>query len=340
MADGSRQAGWKQASSNPTSCLASQSSTLTAVSYFCGCGGLDLGMTGGFRFLGKRFNRLGVEVLAAYDHDHQAVEAYNTNIGPVAQVADVNTLDPRTVPAADLLLGGFPCQEFSHCGPRNGINSLRGSLYQAMVRYAINHRPQVVLGENVAGLAELNSGSALERIKSDFAAAGYSSKVWNVKAQDHGVPQARHRLIIAFIRNDLDDGTFEWPKPQNITIPARSALQDLLRPGRSSIPNQSQYFKAAKAKRGRGQGDERTPADGPAYTIRANSKSRVQFHYSRPRRLTVRECARLQTFPDEYIFPFSATTNMRLIGNAVPPVLAYAAGKTVTTYLRKLAGGV
>jgi len=98
-------------------------------------------------------------------------------------------------------------------------------------------------------------------------------------------------------------------------------------------PNQDQYFRAKKAGRGHGQGDERTPSDGPGYTVRANAKSRVQFHYSRPRRLTVRESARLQSFPDTFSFPFAATANMRLIGNAVPPVLAHRVAQTLQDFI-------
>jgi DNA (cytosine-5)-methyltransferase 1 len=103
-----------------------------------------------------------------------------------------------------------------------------------------------------------------------------------------------------------------------------------------SVKNQSQYFKASKAKRGNGQGDEMSNPDKPAYTVRANAKSRVQFHYSLPRRLTVRECARIQTFPDAFIFPHSATTNIMQIGNAVPPILAYRVAKSIHSFLINL----
>lgn len=93
---------------------------------------------------------------------------------------------------------------------------------------------------------------------------------------------------------------------------------------------------ASKAKKGNGQGDESNHKDKPAYTIRANPKSRVQFHYSLGRRLTVRECARIQTFPDNFRFKFSKTVNISQIGNAVPPVLAYQVAKSVANYLNRI----
>ena len=100
-----------------------------------------------------------------------------------------------------------------------------------------------------------------------------------------------------------------------------------------TIPNQSQYFKASKAKKGNGQGDEVSLPDQPSYTIRANAKSRVQFHYALSRRLTVRECARLQTFPDSFFFPHSATTNVMQIGNAVPPMLGHRVASNIADWL-------
>ena len=114
------------------------------------------------------------------------------------------------------------------------------------------------------------------------------------------------------------------------------AIEDLAQVKDESIGNQSQYFKASKAKKGNGQGDERCKADKPSYTIRANAKSRVQFHYRLKRRLTVRECARLQTFPDDFYFPHSATTNIMQIGNAVPPVLAHRVATSIKNFLSEI----
>ena len=114
------------------------------------------------------------------------------------------------------------------------------------------------------------------------------------------------------------------------------AIGDLVDITDESVPNQSQFFAASKAKKGNGQGDEINDSTKPAYTIRANPKSRVQFHYSLPRRLTVRECARIQTFPDDFVFKHSKTTSMSQIGNAVPPVLAHIVATSVAEFMSKL----
>lgn len=307
------------------------------VSYFSGCGGLDLGFSGGFKYLDQYYPQTNFKILAAYDSDPKAVECYKANVGAHVALADLANVDPKDVPHGRVLIGGFPCQEFSHCGPRKGLDSERGRLYLAMVRYAEWHRPDVVIAENVAGLKYLDGGRALAKIEQDFVAVGYRLKAWEVHAQNYGVPQARHRLILAFFRSDLDSSLVGEIPQVSRKLSAKDAISDLLRRGRSAVPNQMQYFKAARAKNGHGQGDEKTRADGPAYTVRANSRSRVQFHYSRPRRLTVRECARLQTFPDTFIFPFDATSNMRLIGNAVPPVLGYRIAKTLEEFLVRAA---
>lgn len=312
-------------------------SAVSVVSYFAGCGGLDIGFIGGFSFLGKSYPQSGFKVLAAYDSDPHAVAAYRANIGDHVRLADLATMLPAEAPKARILLGGFPCQEFSQCGPRKGLDSDRGSLYKAMVRYADEHRPDIVVGENVAGLKYLEGGKALKQIERDFLAIGYRLRTWEVRAQHFGVPQARHRLILIFVRKDLPIERLGNLVPDEKQVSAKDAIGDLLRPGRSRIPNQNQYFRAARAANGHGQGDERTPVNGPAYTVRANSRSRVQFHYSRPRRLTVRECARLQTFPDSYVFPFHATANMRLIGNAVPPVLAHRVAFQLSRFLNAMA---
>jgi DNA (cytosine-5)-methyltransferase 1 len=116
------------------------------------------------------------------------------------------------------------------------------------------------------------------------------------------------------------------------------AIADLMPVSDETVPNQSQYFLASKAKKGNGQGDEKSKKGQPAYTVRANAKSRVQFHYGLDRRLTVRECARLQTFPDDFVFPHSATTNVMQVGNAVPPVLAYKVALSVASFLRASVG--
>jgi DNA (cytosine-5)-methyltransferase 1 len=197
------------------------------------------------------------------------------------------------------------------------------------------HKPLVVIGENVPGLANMKQGDVLNTIKQDIASAGYRVEVWTLFAPDYGVPQRRTRLFIVAVRDDLQ-GFPVMPKRTHTEEHYRTtrwAIEDLEGISDDSIPNQSQYFRASRAKKGNGQGDETTPADSPSYTIRANAKSRVQFHYSLDRRLTVRECARLQTFPENFDFPHSATSNIMQIGNAVPPILGNKVARAIAKYL-------
>ncbi|HDS1633256.1 TPA: DNA cytosine methyltransferase [Stenotrophomonas maltophilia] len=309
----------------------------SVISFFSGCGGLDLGFLGGFEYRGQRYKRLPFEIKSAYDFNKPAVDTYIRNIGPHIELADLGSASVKKFPSADVLLGGFPCQEFSVCGPRKGLESERGQLYKAMVRYAKEHRPKLVIAENVANLLYINDGWDFSVIKKTFARAGYRCVAWKVNAADYGVPQNRQRVIVVFVRKDLP---FDPEPPVASYTESRRtsqwAIDDLKAVSDEAVPNQSQYFKAAVAGAGHGQGDEVTRRDAPGYTVRANAKSRIQFHYELPRRLTVRECARLQTFPDSFIFPKSSTEAVRQIGNAVPPLLGHVVAQRIAEYLGKI----
>ncbi len=313
----------------------------TVVSFFAGCGGMDLGFLGGFKWKHRTLEPLPFEIKAAYDFDDKCIFTYKRNIGSHAEVRDLSCAKPGDLPKADVLMGGFPCQDFSSCGPKRGLASGRGRLYESMIAYMKHHRPRIVVGENVPHLARLGGGSVMEKIVEDFENAGYSFEVWELHAPDYGIPQNRKRLFFVGVRSDLD-GRPQVPKRTHASkhLSIDWAIGDLAPITDETVSNQSQYFKASKAKRGNGQGDEKSRAGEPSYTIRANAKSRVQFHYALRRRLTVRECARLQTFPDGFVFPFSATSNVMQIGNAVPPLLAHHVARAIAAYLDSLGTGV
>lgn len=310
-----------------------------AISFFCGCGGLDLGFIGGFTYKGKRYNDLPFVIEGAYDFDKDCVTTYSKNIGAHVTQKDLSDYTPEKLPAADVLLGGFPCQDFATCGPRRGLSSDRGKLYLALIRYMKVHRPKIAVGENVPGLENLHDGEVLETIQDDLAQCGYRVKVWKLSGPDYGIPQRRTRLFIVCVRDDLK-GFPSKPtarfceRPYRHTI--RWAIEDLESVVDESIPNQSQYFKASRAKKGNGQGDEVSDPNKPSYTIRAKPQSRIQFHYRLNRRLTIRECARLQTFPDDFVFPHSATTNILQIGNAVPPIMGHWVANSIAKFLGEI----
>ncbi|EWS98921.1 3',5'-cyclic-nucleotide phosphodiesterase [Pseudoalteromonas sp. SCSIO_11900] len=308
----------------------------TLVSMFTGVGGLDMGFEGGFKYKDKYFESQPFSTLAAYEKDEKCVETIKKNLDiPISQVELSEEL-VNDFPSADVLIGGFPCQDFSSCGPKRGLSSDRGQLYKVLVKYMQHHKPKIVCAENVPNLARMQKGAVLETIVNDFSEQGYKVQVWDLFAPDYGVPQSRRRLFFVCTRNDLEGEPLK-PEPKFVGMHrgTKWAIEDLEKVIDETIPNQSQYFKASKAKKGNGQGDEHCKADEPSYTIRANAKSRVQFHYELDRRLTIRECARLQTFPDSFVFPHSATSNVMQIGNAVPPMLSYEVATSIKEFLLK-----
>lgn len=310
----------------------------SVISFFSGCGGLDLGFLGGFIYNSILHKELPFKILKAYDVDVKAVETYRLNIDENISVQDLANFKPQTMPTADVLIGGFPCQDFASCGPRRGLDSERGRLYRSLIKYAKAHMPKILIAENVPGLVNIARGEVLKQIVREIDEIGYRVKVWTMYGPDYGVPQSRTRIFIVCVRSDLE-GFPDQPKRthdrNHRTI--EWAIKDLESLDcENVVPNQSQYFMASKAKNGNGQGDEVSRANEPGYTVRANAKSRVQFHYRLKRRLTVRECARLQTFPDNFLFPHSATSNIMQIGNAVPPMLAHIVATSVSEWLEKL----
>ena len=138
------------------------------ISFFCGCGGLDLGFRGGFSFNGKAYRSLPFRIMHAYDSDQKCVETYKENVAPSASVKDLSSFDVAEMPRADVLIGGFPCQDFAICGSRKGLRSKRGRLYKAQVKYMTFFRPKLVVAENVAGLASVDNGKSLKKNPSRF----------------------------------------------------------------------------------------------------------------------------------------------------------------------------
>lgn len=310
---------------------------VSAISFFAGCGGLDLGILGGFSFHNHYYKPQPFHIVGAYDIDPKAVETYRLNLADHAHVADLSTVDMTTLPYADVLFGGFPCQDFSSCGHKRGFEGERGRLYRVMIDYMKVHRPKVVIGENVPLLKGMKGGTLLETIIGELEEVGYRVKSWFLNCPDFGLPASRRRIFIVCVRDDLE-GFPQQPTPTHTfkQLSIDEALDDLMHVIDETVPNQSQYFVATKATAGAGQGDQTSRRGELAYAVRANAKARIHFHYELERRLTVRECARLQSFPDEFVFPYSAGMNIILIGNAVPPIVAHHVGKSVSDFMATL----
>lgn len=309
--------------------------TYTIVSMFSGCGGMDLGFVGNFNVYGITYAPRPFEILASYDNSQDAIETYQLNIDDKISELDLSNANPNDMPTADILLGGFPCQDFSSSGPKTGLSGERGKLYKALTRYMHCHRPKIVVGENVPHLGRLAGGAYLNHILNDFEAAGYSFEVWDIHCPSYGLPQSRRRLFLVGVRNDLSGFPIR-PEPthQSAYFAIDKALADLEDITDETITNQSQYFVASRATSGGGQGDHTNRRGEVSYCIRANARGRIQFHYNLDRRLTVRECARLQSFPDEYVFPYTTQRNLTLIGNAVPPIIGHAVAGSIQSFLQ------
>jgi DNA (cytosine-5)-methyltransferase 1 len=313
------------------------------LSMFAGAGGLDLGFRGDFTFLGRRYPRTAFDIVKAYDINPRAVETYNANLEPVCEVKDVTQISPAELPAVDIVLGGFPCQDFSVAGKRQGISVHRGNLYKAMVLAVEAVRPKVFVAENVKGLLTANGGLAKEVITGDFANAGPGYKIHMalLNAADFGVPQRRERVFIVGVRNDID-GDFSFPRPTHAPpsiadgvallpwVTAKDALADLEDEERlRSLPN----WEWSRARKNKGQGNRPIRPKELAPTIRAEHHGNIEFHYSLPRRLSVREAARLQSFPDDFVFHAPMSEAYKLVGNAVPPVLAWHLAMALQDFL-------
>jgi DNA (cytosine-5)-methyltransferase 1 len=313
------------------------------LSLFSGAGGMDLGFTGGFTYLGQHYERLPFQIVRAYDVDPRAVATYNANLDPVCQVADVTTLELGELPRGiDVVLGGFPCQDFSFTGKRQGLTVHRGRLYLAMVRVIEALTPKVFVAENVKGLLSANGGLAKEIITNDFANAGPGYRIYTrvLDAADYGVPQRRERVFIVGVRKDLK-GEFRFPEPTHhklgggplIALPkwrsVKEALEDLEDPeAHAKLPNAEWVMSGPSL---RWKRDHPLDPNTPSKTILAEH---VLFHYKLGRRLSVRESARLQGFPDTFTFLApSVSSGYRLVGNAIPPVLAWHIARSVAKFL-------
>lgn len=136
---------------------------LKVASLFCGCGGSDLGLLGGFSYLGHHYPRLNYEIVFAIDFDKYAVETYNRNFIHQAVCADVADIDFKQLPYTDLLIGGFPCQSFSTVNPTKNTNDERANLYKQIVRFLKEKSPKYFICENVKGLLTLQKGAIIKK---------------------------------------------------------------------------------------------------------------------------------------------------------------------------------
>lgn len=304
----------------------------TVASLFSGCGGMDLGFRGGFEILGKEYAKHKFKIVWANDVNEAACRTYRKNIDPIITCGDIwDALD--TLPeSVDVLIGGFPCQDISVNGKGAGIAGKRSGLYKAMVEAIRRTKPKIFIAENVKGLLMKHNQKSLETVISDFESLGYNVSFELMHAADYGVPQTRERVIIA---GTLPRVKFKHPKPllsKEQWITSKDAIADLEK--LKENPDINHIW--SKAEKSAEQGNRKILAGRPAHTIRAECHGNIQFHYKLPRRLSMREAARFQTFPDNFIFDAKLRECERQIGNAVPPVLAWHVAHAVMDALKAL----
>lgn len=303
-------------------------------SLFCGCGGSDLGLLGGFHYLGKDYKKLDFEIVYALDFDKYAVDTYNKNFVHKAECADICDVDFSKIPDVDVMIGGFPCQSFSTVNPTKDTNDARANLYKQIVRFLKEKQPKYFICENVKGLMTLQKGAIITKILDEFKSMGYNVRYRLIKAVEYGIPQRRERVIIVGIRKDLEY-TFEYPNAttkEGHYTPLSAVIDNL------AISESKYYFseravlgvKNAKNNMKRGLWQD---LNAPCLTVTAhlaktsmNSRDPILLVDAEKelyRRFTPREAARIQSFPDSFVLNDSEPKSYKQIGNAIPPVLMW-----------------
>lgn len=290
------------------------------VSLFSGCGGMDLGFLGGFEFLGEKFARLANRIVFANDSSAAACRTYRQNLGDEICELDVAEAMSRLPASCDILIGGFPCQDVSLNGRRQAASGERTVLYRRMVEAIERTQPAAFVAENVRGLLSCDFG---QQVLADFRLPGYAVAHKVLTASAYGVPQRRERLFIVGVRGERP---FVFPAALGADpITASAAIADL----EQAPEDAATKHQWSRARRSPQQGSRVLKADAPATTMRAEHHGNVQWHYALPRRISLREQARLQSFPDSFSFPGAMRETERQIGNAVPPVLAWHLARAV-----------
>lgn len=308
---------------------------IKVASLFCGCGGMDLGVLGGFTFLGKEYKQNPFEIVYSIDFDEYCSKIYNANFEPKCEVKDVRSIEIDQLPQFDMLIGGFPCQSFSISAqnpPRLGYKDERGMLFFEMVKILKERQPRFFIAENVKGIISANNGKAFPMIIKEFKEAGYHVTYKLLNASDYGVPQKRERVIIVGFKNANDFNSFRFPT--KVRNDERKVLGDVIIPEEND--NEALFFSdkavagmmAVRDKMNKGRV---MSLNEPCNTISAhlakvslNSTDPVLMVNGRFRRFSPREAANIQSFPETFrLDVVSQIRQYKAIGNAVPPVLMW-----------------
>ena len=347
------------------------------LSLFSGCGGLDLGfelaglkavmgekvMEEAFRdksVFQKNINNNVFHIIFVNDIFTEARETYAGNAGKYIYMDKSDIRKIKQFPKADIVLGGFPCPGFSEAGPRL-LDDKRNFLYLHFIRCLMQSKPKLFVAENVKGMTTLGKGEVFKQIVEDFAAAGYTIYHKLLSSEEYGVPQIRKRVILVGVRNDIDF-EYQYPEPAygdekkglKKIVDLRSAIGDLEdNPGEYFTGSYSSMFMSRNRKKSWSEPSFTIQASGRQAPIHPGGEPMVKVGKDKyiftdgeenNRRLSVKEIARIQTFPDWYEFSRGTSNrneNAKLdlvykqIGNAVPVRLALAVAEPIAEFAKK-----
>jgi len=329
------------------------------ISLFSGAGGLDLG-----------FEKAGYDIVLANEYDKTIWDTYEYNHSAPLIKGDIRNIKSSDFPDfIDGIIGGPPCQSWSEAGAQRGINDSRGQLFFEYIRILKEKQPKFFLAENVSGMLANRHSDAVKNIILMFSRCGYDLNVTLVNASDYGVPQDRKRVFYIGFRKDLNV-SFDFPKPttpylnQKATLEA--AIGDLEKSAVPALPRNKanvdlkilnhEYFTGEYSTIFMSRNRVRAWNE-QAFTVQASGRQ-CQLHPQAPkmkfieqnkrifvpgkeilyRRLTVRECARVQGFPDDFEFIYTDVDNgYKMVGNAVPVELAYQIANAIKNAMFKTA---
>lgn len=326
---------------------------MKVASFFSGAGGLD-----------KGFEKAGFEIIWANEYDKTIWDTFSHNFpNTFLDKRSITRVDAKDVPDVDGIVGGPPCQSWSEAGAGRGIKDKRGQLFYDYIRILKTKQPKFFLAENVAGILNPKHSEAFSNILKEFEDAGYKISYQLLNTNNYDVPQDRLRVIIIGYRKDLAL-TYKFPKPTSLKPVLKDAIFDLPKavPAKEGnkandnliFPNQEYMtggFSSIYMSRNRVRS-----WDEPSFTIQAGGRH-APIHPQAPkmlfveqnkrifipgkeylyRRLSVRECARIQTFPDDFIFKYhNIADGYKMVGNAVPVNFAYYLAKEIYKDLNQI----
>ncbi|NHB59341.1 DNA cytosine methyltransferase [Acinetobacter sp. 194] len=320
------------------------------VSFFSGAGGLDLG-----------FEKAGFDIVFANEFDKDIWATYELNHPKThLDTRSITEIQDDDIPECDGIIGGPPCQSWSEAGKKRGINDKRGQLFFDFIRILETKKPSFFLAENVSGMLASRHSESLERIKNTFLEAGYDLHFKLLNATDYGIAQDRKRVIFIGFRSDLKI-QYQFPEP----IEDKKTLQDIIKDLEDTavpainkskpnpdvvIPNH-EYMTGGFSSMFMSRNRVRSWNE-PSFTIQAGGRH-APIHPSSPkmikigtdefmfapdceyRRLSVRECARIQSFPDDFIFKYTDVNHgYKMIGNAVNVDFAHILAQSIKDALK------